>query len=72
MKKKFESIIWIPLIFSACICFIALGTVMVGCHPIAFYCFLPMCFYFVAVAMGEMKKKINNLESAVNDLKNKE
>ncbi len=71
---------WIPAGFCAALSFItilqSLWAAVVnrgdsGGWAVAFLCFLPMCFFFVGVAMTEMRREISELRKQVAELQQK-
>jgi hypothetical protein len=63
---------WTPAAFCAFLCLmvlvmqIAWGEARPWSPP--FYCFLPMCFYFVGMKFAEMQVEINALHQQLADL----
>jgi hypothetical protein len=68
---------WVPAAFCAFLSLVAVaglisassGSSLGNFGAIPFFCFLPMCFYFVAAIMGESRREIQELRSQILELK---
>jgi hypothetical protein len=56
---------WIPAIFCAFLCFMALAT----SSTIVFFSFLPMCFVFTGIVTYSMLRQIRELEAELAELR---
>jgi hypothetical protein len=66
---------WIPAAFCAFLSLLALSMQIgsdSGAWKPAFYCFLPMCFFFVGAATSQMQKEIRELRKQVTDLQSRQ
>jgi hypothetical protein len=66
---------WTPAAFCASICYVALRGDMnrsPGPWAIPFLCFLPMCFFFVAVATSSLQREVRELREQLAELKDKQ
>lgn len=65
---------WIPAVFCAFLSVIALsmqiGSDSWAWKP-AFFCFLPMCFFFVGAATSQMQREIRELRKQLTELQEK-
>ena len=68
---------WIPAILCACLSLITVvGSLIVdfrnGTSPsgldFVFYCFLPMCFYFIGVFLSKLREENTDLRLRIDDL----
>ncbi len=65
---------WIPAAFCAFLSFLALSMQIgsdSGAWKPAFYCFLPMCFFFVGAATSQMQREIRELRKQLTELQEK-
>lgn len=73
---------WIPAIFCAILSLITITANLVlqvisgipgfvGSTEIAFYCFLPMCFYFVGASLSELQRENGELRMRLEELSSK-
>ena len=72
MKQKVSP--WIPAIFCAFLSLLALIMQLgsdSGAWKPAFFCFLPMCFFFVGTATSRMQGEIRDLRKQVAELQEK-
>jgi len=72
MKQKVSP--WIPAIFCAFLSLLALSMQIgsdSGAWKPAFFCFLPMCFFFVGAATSQMQREIRELWKQVAELQEK-
>ncbi|MBL8692816.1 MAG: hypothetical protein JNJ88_01830 [Planctomycetes bacterium] len=63
--------LWIPAAFCAFLSWSALGVQLISetaAWKPMFFCFLPMCFFFVGSAMSEMSREIRDLRDQVGSL----
>ena len=77
MKQTMQTIgHWTPAAFCAFIClyvlFLAPKDVNVEWWKPIFFAFLPMCFFFTAMATSQMQKEIRELRKQVTDLQSKQ
>lgn len=72
MKQKLNH--WIPAIFCAFLCLMALS-MQIGSDSFAwkpaFYSFLPMCFFFMGMATSNLQREIRELRQRVSELEQK-
>lgn len=66
---------WIPFGFCVFLCGLVLVMLMStgkvdNAYP-AFFCFLPMTFFFVAVAVSQARKEIKQLSDRIDQLEGK-
>ena len=72
MKLKLSH--WIPAIFCAFLSLLALSMQIgsdSGAWKPAFYCFLPMCFFFVGGVTSQMQLEIRELRQRLSELEQK-
>ena len=72
MKQKVSP--WIPAIFCAFLSLLALSMQIgsdSGAWKPAFFCFLPMCFFFVGTATSQMQGEIRELRKQLVELQAK-
>ncbi len=79
MKDKLGP--WIPAIFCAILSLITvtgnlIASSMNGATPssgieVVFYCFLPMCFYFVGALLLKLQRENRELRTRIDDLDSK-
>ncbi|MCX7825415.1 MAG: hypothetical protein N2689_07640 [Verrucomicrobiae bacterium] len=65
---------WLPAAFCAALSVIALSAETgrdSGAWRPAFYCFLPMCFVFLALATSRMQREMDDLRRQVAELQQK-
>ena len=69
MKERFTH--WVPMAFCGFLCLLALamqiGPDTEAWKP-AFYCFLPMCFFYVGATTSHMQREIRELRKQVEEL----
>ena len=66
---------WIPFAFCVFLCGLVMFVLMKtgkieNAYP-AFFCFLPMTFFFVAAAMAQIRKEIKRLSDRIDQLEGK-
>jgi hypothetical protein len=65
---------WIPAAFCAFLSLLALSMQIgsdSGAWKPAFFCFLPMCFFFVGGTTSQMQREIRELRRQLTDLQEK-
>lgn len=65
---------WTPAVFCAFLCLLALSMQIgsdTGAWKPAFYCFLPMCFFFVGSVTSQMHREIRELRRQLAELQQK-
>lgn len=73
MKQKIGH--WVPMAFCVGLSLIALQGDMNRDHgswAIPFLCFLPMCFFFVAIATSNLHREVRELREQIAKLKEKQ
>ena len=63
---------WVPFAFCVFLCGLVMFTLtktgrIETAYP-AFFCFLPMTFYFVAMAVGQTRKELERLSDRIDRL----
>ncbi|MGA2140458.1 MAG: hypothetical protein ABSH14_16490 [Verrucomicrobiia bacterium] len=58
---------WLPAVFCAFLAYIALSSSDESWRP-AFFSFLPMCFFFVGMALMQMHREVRALRDRVAEL----
>jgi hypothetical protein len=69
MKQKIS--FWVPALFCAFLSFIALFRSSGESWRPAFFCFLPMCFFFVGSALLQMHRQVRSLQERLEQLEQK-
>jgi hypothetical protein len=67
---------WLPAIFCAVLSLITVlgnliglfATGAAGASDVAFYCFLPMCFYFVGAYLMQLRQENRELREQIREL----
>ena len=69
MKENMHN--WVPLIFCAALSLISVMTLTSSgtAGVIPFVCFLPMCFFFVAITTGRLQREIYDLQEQLSKLR---
>jgi hypothetical protein len=66
---------WLPMAFCVCLALISLpiffSSGSSGALPIPFLCFLPMCFFFVAIVTSNLQREVVELREQVAKLHGK-
>jgi hypothetical protein len=73
MRQKFSH--WTPAAFCAFLSLLALAMQIgpdSGAWKPAFYCFLPMCFFFVGLVTSQMQGEIRELRKQLTELQAKQ
>ncbi len=76
--RRFNRALWVPFWFMAFLCAISLfvpllmGATDIGVSGPAFYCFLPMAFYFMAMIHRSLSERIGRLEARLDSSGNRE
>ncbi len=68
--RRFNRALWVPVWFTAFLCLIALGASILsggGAASPAFYCFLPMAFFFSASVHRGLSERIARLEARLGE-----
>ena len=58
---------WVPFAFSVFLCGLVILVWIEPAYP-AFFCFLPMTFFFVAVTVGQIRKELKGLSDRMDRL----
>ncbi|MCB9925528.1 MAG: hypothetical protein H6822_25485 [Planctomycetaceae bacterium] len=76
MREKFGP--WLPVIFCASLSLITIvanlaaysmtGVSSTGSGDMTFYCFMPMCFFFVGAYLSQLKKANQELRHRIDEL----
>ncbi len=63
---------WVPFVFCLVLCGIVMFTLVktgnIGPAFPAFFCFLPMAFFFVAVAVTQIRKELKRMSDRMDQL----